>query len=115
MSNGEFEKVWRLLGSLFPGAAAKKGQVDKSVWRHALEPYSMQEITDRIMVYARQNKFFPDLADITAKLISVQFNAEAAIIGNARLYARIKGIEAPMFNSAEEAMTWYHGLEGSHE
>ena len=114
MSNGEFEKVWRLLCSLFPGAAAKKGQVDKSVWRHALEPYSMQKITDRIMVYARNNKFWPDLADITAKMISDQFDAVAAINGNARLYARIKGIEAPRFTSAEEAMTWFHGLEESH-
>ena len=115
MSSNEFEKVWRLLESLFPTASAKKKPVDKTVWKHALEPYSMQEITDRIMVYAKQNKFFPDLADITAKLVSVQFNAEAAIIGNARLFARIKGIEAPMFTSAEEAMTWFHGLEGSHE
>ena len=115
MDNAEFDKIWRLLGSLFPGAAAKKGPVDKRVWKQALAPYDMQEISDRIMAYAKQNKFFPDLADITAKMISVQFNADAAIIGNARLLARVKGIEVPMLTTKEEAMDWFHGLEGSHE
>ncbi len=115
MSSNEFEKVWRLLESLFPTAAAKKKPVDKTVWKHALEPYDMKDVTDRIMVYAKNNKFWPDLADITAKMLSVQFNPEAAIIRMARLLARIKGMDAPMLTTKDEAMEWYHGLEGKHE
>lgn len=117
MSGNEFDKIWRLLGSLFPGAAAKKGPVDKSVWKHALEPYDMTSVSDQIMVYARRNKFFPDLADITAHLIADDYfpDTDATIIQTARIFAHLARIEAPDFSTAEEAMDWFHGLEGQHE
>ena len=69
MTNDEFEKIWRLLSSLFPSAAAKKSKVDIVVWRKGLEPYAMSEVSDRIMTYAQRNKYFPDLADITGNLL----------------------------------------------
>ena len=117
MSGNDFEKIWRLLGSLYQGAAAKKGPVDKAVWKHALAPYDMTTVSEQIMAYARRNKFFPDLADITAHLIADDYfpDTEGTIIKTAKIYAHLASIEAPDFSTAEEAMDWFHGLEVQHE
>lgn len=114
MTNDEFQKVWRLLGSLWPAAAAKKTKVDIAVWRKGLSGYAMADVSDRIMDYAKQNKFFPDLSDITAGLKTEdEEKAEtmAATIHNAKVYARICGIRIPDVATAAEAMEWFHGLE----
>ena len=76
MTIEEFEKIWTLLTSLWPNAAAKKSHVDKAVWRKGLEVYRMDEVSDRILTYARQNKFWPDLADITGHLLRKSGDAE---------------------------------------
>lgn len=89
MNNGEFEKIWRLLSSLFPAAAAKKSKVDKAVWLKGLEPYAMTDVSDRIMTYAQRNKFFPDLADITGNLLQKQFKPMDIEMAE-KLYARMK-------------------------
>ena len=68
MTQNEFDRVWRLFEILFPAAAKKKSENERAVWRVGLEPYGMQDVTDAVMKYARQSKFFPDLADITASL-----------------------------------------------
>ena len=68
MTQNEFDRVWRLFETLFPAAAKKKSENERAVWRVGLEPYGMQDVTDAVMNYARQSKFFPDLADITAPL-----------------------------------------------
>lgn len=114
MTNGEFEKVWRLLGSLWPAAAAKKSKVDIAVWRKGLSGYAMADVSERIMDYAKQNKYFPDLSDVTAGLKTEDEEKEetmAATIHNAKVYARICGIRIPDVATAAEAMEWYHGLE----
>lgn len=118
MSGNEFDKIWRLLQTLWPNAAAKKSKNDIEVFRRGLAGYSMPEVADRIMEYARGNKYFPDLADITAGLKAAADETdeiEAAIIHNAKLLARIKRIKAPDFANKAEAMEWFHGLEGKHE
>ena len=114
MTNGEFEKVWRLLGSLWPAAAAKKSKVDIAVWRKGLSGYLMEDVSERVMEYAKENKYFPDLSDITAGLKTDDdetAEAEEAVIHNAKLYARVRGIEIPQVKTAAEAMEWFHGLE----
>ena len=68
MTQNEFNRVWRLFETLFPAAAKKKSENDRAVWRVGLEPYDLRDVTDAVMDYARQSKFFPDLADITAPL-----------------------------------------------
>ena len=68
MTESEFDRVWRLFGTLFPAAAKKKSENEKAVWRVGLEPYEMHDVTESVMNYARQSKFVPDLADITAPL-----------------------------------------------
>ena len=65
MKPNEFDKVWRLLCELWPNQARERSA---KVWSVGLEPYSMAAVADQIMRYARKNKFFPDLADITASL-----------------------------------------------
>jgi len=115
MTTDEFEKIWRLLSSLFPSAAAKKSKVDIAVWRKGLEPYAMSEVSDQILTYAQNNKYFPDMADITKHLLRKQTDAEKAIIHNAKLLAKIKGIEPPPFETSDDAMDWYHELEATHE
>lgn len=116
MSRDEFEKIWRLLQTLWPSAAAKKGNNDKIVWQRALSAYEMVDVSDRIISYAQGNKFFPDVADITKGLQTDRENAEeinAAIIHNAKLLAKILRVDAPDFSTAAEAMDWYHGLGGN--
>lgn len=113
MENEEFEKIWRLLSSLFPNAAAKKSNVDKAVWRKGLSHYSMADVSDRVMEYARQKKYFPDLADITSGLKTSEEQSaeiEAATIHNAKLLASILKIDAPDAATADEAMKWYRSL-----
>lgn len=68
MTQNDFSRVWRLLETLFPAAARRKSENDIAVWRVGLEPYALQDVTNAVMDYARQSKFFPDLADITATL-----------------------------------------------
>ena len=116
MTSNEFDKVWRLLGSLFPSAAAKKSQVDIAVWRRGLSVYGMEEVSDRIMDYAREHKFFPDLADVTAGLTVPTVNEgneelEAAAIANAKVYAIVRGLRVPDFQTGREAYDWFRGQE----
>lgn len=68
MTQNDFDRIWRLFETLFPAAARKKSENEKIVWRVGLEPYALQDVTGAVMDYARQSKFFPDLADITASL-----------------------------------------------
>ena len=63
MTTEDFGKVWRLLCELWPNQSRDRSA---TVWRVGLEPYDMAAAADQIMRYARKNKFFPDLADITA-------------------------------------------------
>lgn len=65
MTDTEFRKIWKLLYDLWPEVASKR---NAAVWRIGLEPYPMAAVGDRVLHYARRNKFFPDLADITAGL-----------------------------------------------
>ena len=114
MTNDEFQKIWRLLGSLWPAAAAKKTKVDIAVWRKGLSGYAMADVSDRVMDYAKENKFFPDLSDITAGLKTEDEEAEeieAATIHNAKLLALIRKVEAPEFQTASAAMEWFYSLE----
>ena len=66
MQEKEFDKIWNLLKGLWP---ANVGKVDRRVWQVGLAPYRMDECAGAIMDYARRNKMFPDLADVTAALV----------------------------------------------
>ena len=66
MQDKEFDRVWNLLAGLWPLNIAK---ANRRVWQVGLAPYSMADCTGAIMDYARRNKLFPDLADVTAQLL----------------------------------------------
>ncbi len=65
MTDVEFGKVWRLLSELWPEQSRRRSA---TVWRVGLQPYTMAAVAEQIMQYARCNKYWPDLADITATL-----------------------------------------------
>lgn len=65
MAPEEFDKVWRLLEGLWP---AYTKRVSRRIWEVGTAPFRMADVSDAIMEYARHNKFFPDLADITSAL-----------------------------------------------
>ena len=44
----------------------------------SMSPYSLDEATEATLKYARQNKFFPDVADITGGLAPVEPEMEEA-------------------------------------
>lgn len=66
MQEKEFDKIWNLLRGLWP---ANIGRIDRRVWQLGLAPYGMDDCAAAIMEYARRNKLFPDLADVTAQLL----------------------------------------------
>lgn len=69
MQTEEFEKIWTLYRTLFPASAAKlKSENIRMVWRVALAPFAMDDVVEASMNWARRNKFFPDIADITGGL-----------------------------------------------
>ena len=112
MSDTEFDKIWTLIGSLWPNAAAKKTKVDMAVWKKGLADFEMADASDAIMTYAKGNKYFPDLADITKHLLPARYSeADEAIINTAKLLAKIRKLPPPDFATKQEAMDWFHGLE----
>lgn len=68
MDSSEFGKIWTLFGELFPASPKLKNKNSRMVWEIGLAPYELGAVTQAVMEYARRNKFFPDLADITASL-----------------------------------------------
>ena len=114
MSNDEFTKIWTLMTSLWPAAAAKKNKINLAVWKKGLADFTMQDVSDRVMSYAKSSKFFPDLADITKGLEPIRVTQDAverAILNNAKVYAKAKRIKAPEFANGAEAMAWFREME----
>ncbi len=72
MSSNDFSKIWNLFRSLFPASPRVNSENDRIVWEVALSPYSLDDVTSSVMAWARKSKFFPDVADITAKLPLVE-------------------------------------------
>lgn len=117
MTEAEFSRLWALFGELFPAAVKKKGDKARSVWHKGTEPFLLSDVTAAVMDHARKNNFFPDLAEITSRLdpdqewkYCRQFG-EPGIIHNARVYAKIRGIDFPACDSSERAMEWFHRME----
>jgi len=72
MNKGEFEKVWNLYRGLFPGHHSLENKNIRAVWEVALLPYALDEVVASSMAYARRNKYFPNVAEITGKLEPVE-------------------------------------------
>lgn len=86
MQSEDFEKIWTLYRTLFPASAAKiRSENMKMVWRVALSPYGMDDVVEASMAWARKNKFFPDIADITGALAPEGQTASGETAGQAQL------------------------------
>ena len=68
MDKSEFLKIKLMLETYFATTAKKKTSVYWEGAFIALEPYSYEDVRMSVLKYVRTNKFFPDIADITADL-----------------------------------------------
>lgn len=66
MNRVEVNRLFALMHEFWPHAKVTKNRME--AWALGLEPYSYDDARDAVVAYARKNKFFPDLADVTAKL-----------------------------------------------
>lgn len=63
MDRCEVEKLFTLFSQFWPNKQVTAKM--KLAWEIALEPYSYADVRAAAVAYARRNKFFPDVADIT--------------------------------------------------
>lgn len=63
MDRSEVEKLFTLFSQFWPNKQVTAKM--KLAWETALEPYSYADVRAAAVAYARRNKFFPDVADIT--------------------------------------------------
>lgn len=63
MDRSEVEKLFTLFSQFWPNKQVTTKM--KLAWEIALEPYSYADVRAAAVAYARRNKFFPDVADIT--------------------------------------------------
>lgn len=63
MDKCEVEKLFTLFSQFWPNKQVTTKM--KLAWEIALEPYSYAGVRAAAVAYARRNKFFPDVADIT--------------------------------------------------
>lgn len=71
MDTAEFGNLWTLMANLFPASPKLKKQNMKKVWEIAVSSYALEDVTSSMVAYARKNKFFPDIADITSGLAEI--------------------------------------------
>lgn len=63
MDRCEVEKLFTLFSQFWPNKQVTAKM--KLAWEIALEPYGYADVRAAAVAYARRNKFFPDVADIT--------------------------------------------------
>lgn len=68
MTDIEFTKIWNLLETTYCNSKSLKDPKTRRIWAVALEPYAVQEVTDRLLAHIRQHKYPPAIADMTANL-----------------------------------------------
>lgn len=74
MTKTETAKLFTLLGQFYPNKAPTAEL--RLAWELALEPYAYEDVRTAAIAYARGNKFFPDLVDITGGLAPAQGSDE---------------------------------------
>lgn len=66
MTGEAVSRILSLLSDYFPN---RKITPDlQRAWQLALKPYDYKDVKAQVVRYVRRNKFFPDVADITAAL-----------------------------------------------
>lgn len=72
MERLEFDKIWNLYRTLYPGHHNLDDENLKIVWEVALRPFSLDDVTAAVMAWARKKKYFPVIAEITGDLTPVE-------------------------------------------
>lgn len=74
MEQADVNRLFELLRQLYPNARQVQANngVLKQTWGLVLEPYEYRQIRAAAIDYARGNKFFPDVADLTMGLPAAQ-------------------------------------------
>ncbi len=91
MNHHERQKIYGLLSQYYPNARQLKDKKTLTAWGFALERFPYDAVKKAVIDYAISNKYFPDLADITAGLTPVTTAPAAATVHmdkNAMLQAR---------------------------
>lgn len=70
MDARETEKLFALLGCYYPNAKQLKSKPMQAAWVIALEPFAYEDVKAAAVAYVRKKNFFPDVADLTAGLVS---------------------------------------------
>ncbi len=97
MEKNEVGKLFTLLEQFYPNKQVSERM--KLAWSIALEPYRYGDVKAAAIAYARRNKFFPDLPDLT---VGLEANADKTKTADAK----------PVDRKAEAAwMRQYIGAE----
>lgn len=78
MRKSEVQSLFNLLEQFYPNAKQISSKPVQAAWVLALEPYAYEDAKAAAIVYARKNKFFPDVADITGGLTPIEPEKEDA-------------------------------------
>lgn len=78
MNHHERQKIYDLLSQYFPNAKQLRDKKTLTAWGFALERFPYDDVKTAVINYAISNKFFPDLADVTAGLVPANATPVAA-------------------------------------
>lgn len=78
MDRTERQRIYDLLSRYFPNARQLKDKKTLTAWGLALERFAYHDVKRAVISYAISNKYFPDVADITAGLAIADPAADAA-------------------------------------
>lgn len=81
MTKDKVDQLFTMLSQFYPNKSISDSM--RLAWEYALEPYAYKDVKAAALVYARKNKFFPDLADLT-KDIALPQDANATLWGTAK-------------------------------
>ncbi|GEM_PF-3397339 len=72
MRKSEVESLFNLFEQFYPNAKQLCSKTVQAAWVLALDPYAYEDAKAAAITYARKNKFFPDVADITGGLTPIE-------------------------------------------
>lgn len=68
MTDEETQKLFTLLSQFYPNAKQLRSKDTLAAWRLALRAFPYDDVKSQVLRCAAREKFFPDLADLTAGL-----------------------------------------------
>ena len=89
MNREERKKIYFLLSQFYENAKQLKSPEKLTAWGLVLQNYTYGDVKAKVLEYAAQNKYFPDISDITAGLTPV-----ASESGEDEPYEALEGLSA---------------------